>query len=132
VKKLLLLCPAFGLVARWQEFLSTDDLHQWKTRGSHSYDGHQLHYEFYDDITKNHPEYPQILCPTSIVHGKLDCLVPIEASRTFIQKQIDQQSIDLTETDDDHYLQKSLPEILKVLSTFINKNLSEHLLHFAN
>lgn len=118
MKKLLLLCPAFGLVARYREFLSTDDLHQWKTSGSYSYDGRQLHYEFYDDITKNHPEYPQVSCSTSIVHGKSDRLVPIEASRTFIQKQIGQQSINLIETDDDHYLTKSLSEIISAVSTF--------------
>ena len=118
VKKLFLLCPAFGLAARWSEFLSTDDLNQWKSSGSYSYDGRQLHYEFYRDIIENHPTYPQISCPTSIIHGKLDQIVPIEASRKFILEQKHQQSIPLLEVDDDHYLTKSLEQIIPVVSQF--------------
>ncbi len=118
VNKLFLLCPAFGLAARWRKYLSTDDLNQWKSSGSHSIDGRQLHYEFYHDLTENHPPYPQISCPTSIIHGKLDQIVPIEASRKFILEQKHKQSIPLIEVDDDHYLTKSLEQIIPVVSQF--------------
>ncbi|CAF0767011.1 unnamed protein product [Rotaria sp. Silwood1] len=119
IKKLFLLCPAFGLAARWREFLSHDDLSNWKSSGSYSYNGHQLHYVFFDDITQNHPLYPQVLCPTSIVHGKLDRLVPIEASRDFINEQKNKQLIKLVEVDDDHYLTNSLFQIIPIVSQFL-------------
>lgn len=125
VKKLFLLCPAFGLAARWREFLSTDDLTQWKSTGSYSYDGRQLHYEFYHDITENHPPYPKISCPTSIVHGKFDRLVPIEASRKFVQEQNHHERIDLVEVDDDHYLTKSLFQIIPIVSQFLLSSSNE-------
>ncbi|CAF0881950.1 unnamed protein product [Rotaria sp. Silwood1] len=119
IKKLFLLCPAFGLAARWREFLSHDDLSNWKSSGSYSYNGHQLHYVFFDDITQNHPLYPQVLCPTSIIHGKLDRLVPIEASRDFINEQKNKQLIKLVEVDDDHYLTNSLFQIIPIVSQFL-------------
>ena len=86
VKKLVLLCPAFGLAARWRKFLSADDLDRWKSSGSYSYDGRQLHYEFFHSITENHLSYPKVSCPTSIVHGKFDRLVSIDASRQFVKE----------------------------------------------
>jgi pimeloyl-ACP methyl ester carboxylesterase len=119
VKKLFLLCPAFGLAARWREFLSDDDLASWKSSGSYSYDGRQLHYAFFDDITKNHPPYPQVSCPTSIVHGKFDRLISIDASRKFINEQKNKQIINLVEVDDDHYLTKSLFQIIPIVSQFL-------------
>jgi pimeloyl-ACP methyl ester carboxylesterase len=119
VKKLFLLCPAFGLAARWREFLSADDLTSWKSSGSYSYDGRQLHYAFFDDITQNHPAYPQVSCLTSIVHGKVDRIVPVEASRTFINEQKDKSLIKLVEVDDDHYLTKSLQQIIPIVSQFL-------------
>ena len=119
VKKLFLLCPAFGLAARWREFLSDDELEKWKSSGSHSYDGRQLHYSFLDDLTQNHPAYPQILCPTSIVHGKLDELIPIAASQQFIKEQKNKELIHLVEVDDDHHLSKSLFQIIPIVSQFL-------------
>ena len=119
VKKLFLLCPAFGLAARWREFVSGDELDQWKSSGSYSYDGRQLHFEFFRDITENHPAYPQVSCPTSIVHGKSDSLVPINASRHFVKEQKHNQDIHLVEVDDDHYLTKSLFQIIPIVSQFL-------------
>ncbi|CAF0820250.1 unnamed protein product [Rotaria sordida] len=119
VKKLFLLCPAFGLAARWREFLSHDDLSNWKSSGSYSYNGHQLHYVFFDDITQHHSLYPQVSCPTSVVHGTLDRLVPIEASRNFINEQKDKQLIKLAEVNDDHYLTNSLFQIIPIVSQFL-------------
>ena len=119
VKKLFLLCPAFGLAARWRDFLSDDDLTRWKSSGSYAYDGRQLHYAFFDDITQNHPAYPQVSCPTSIVHGKADRLVPLEASRTFVKQQRNQQLVQLAEVEDDHYLTKSLFQIIPIVSQFL-------------
>lgn len=119
VKKLFLLCPAFGLAARWREFLSGDELDRWKTSGSHSHDGRQLHYEFFRDITENHPPYPQVSCPTSIVHGKFDSLVPVDASRQFVNEQKHHRDIPLVEVDDDHYLTKSLSQIIPIVSQFL-------------
>ena len=119
VKKLFLLCPAFGLAARWKEFLSDDDLNRWKSSGSYSYDGRQLHYNFFHDITNNHPAYPQVSCPTSIVHGTFDRLVPIEVSQAFIKEQKQSNLIHLTEVEDDHYLTKSLSRIIPIVSQFL-------------
>jgi len=125
VKKLFLLCPAFGLAARWREFLSDDDLASWKSSGSCSYDGFQLHYDFFDDITEKHPPYPQVSCPMSIVHGKLDRLVPIESSRKFINEQKHKQLITLVEVDDDHYLTNSLSQIIPIVSQFLLSSTNE-------
>ncbi|CAF0872883.1 unnamed protein product [Adineta steineri] len=119
VKKLFLLCPAFGLAARWREFLSDEDLNRWKTSGSYAYDGRQLHYGFFQDITENHPPYPQVSCPTSIVHGKSDRIIPIEASRKFIDEQKSKELIKLVEVDDDHYLTKSVFQIIPIVSQFL-------------
>ena len=119
MKKLFLLCPAFGLAARWRDFLSDDDVARWKSSGSYTYDGGRLHYALFDDLTTNHPAYPQVSCPTSIVHGKVDPLVPIEASRSFIREQKNQQLVKLAEVEDDHHLTKSLPQIIPIVTQFL-------------
>ncbi|CAF0867295.1 unnamed protein product [Didymodactylos carnosus] len=116
VNKLFLLCPAFNLAARWQEFLTQEEMEKWRKSGKHSYDGRQLHYEFFEDAHKNHPLYPEVNCPTSIIHGTKDQIIPIVSSRKFLELHKDKKNVVLHEVIDDHYLTQSVMQIIPVNS----------------
>lgn len=98
-----------------KQVLSEENLLDWKNKGFIDYNGQSLGYVFLEDLIQNHKPYPKVSCPAIILHGKLDKLVPIEASQTFIQEQEQRQIIKLIELDDDHHFSKSLLHISFIL-----------------
>jgi len=119
---LFLLCPGFDLTARWPLLLGDDAFRSWEADGSilveHG-DGppRRLHWDFVLDSRK-HPEYPEVSCPTRIVHGIHDDVVPIEVSRRYAA---DHDNVRLVELDDDHRLMNSLDRIAEELRAFIRE-----------
>jgi fermentation-respiration switch protein FrsA (DUF1100 family) len=120
VDRLLLLCPAFDFVARWPVLIGAQAFTRWREHGSIPLaDGMKqivdVHFELYRDAERQ-PERPVASCPTIIIHGTRDPIVPIISSREYTA---DHANVELVEVDDDHLLGGSLPRIEQVVDEFL-------------
>lgn len=112
VDRLLLLCPAFDFVGRWPQLLGPESFARWREQGFFSLpDGSgtpvDVHFGLVEDAM-THPAYPSVACPTTIIHGTSDTVVPIDSSRRYVEGRA---NLRLIEVDDDHLLSRSLPVI---------------------
>lgn len=112
IGRLLLLCPGFDLVDRWPEMLGKQAMARWEREGELEFpDGAgrptPVHWRFIEDF-RRHPPAPGVPCPTRIVHGTRDEVVPIESSRRYAATR---PHVDLVAVDDDHGLLGSLEAI---------------------
>lgn len=118
--RLLLLCPGFGLLDRWPEMLGEEAMTRWERAGALEFpDGAgrptPVHWEFIEDL-RRHPPTPEAPCPTRIVHGTRDEVVPVEGSRRYAAER---PHVDLVEVDDDHGLLASLPTLGREVDAFL-------------
>ena len=112
VEHLVLLCPGFDLPSRWARLFSVETLQRWKEKGSIPVVDAagrlvKLHHDFFLDACE-HPPYPEVPCPTLILHGSRDEMVPIESSREYAATR---DRVELVELDDDHGLTDSIERI---------------------
>lgn len=112
VDRLILLCPAFDFVERWPQIIGPDNFARWRERGYASLpDGTgtpvDVHYGLVEDATR-HPPRPVVPCPTTIIHGTRDAIVPIASSREYAAAHA---HVELIEVDDHHPLAESLDTI---------------------
>jgi pimeloyl-ACP methyl ester carboxylesterase len=88
VERLVLLAPAFGFAARWQETQGPEAIAAWRDTGwlqvFHYGDKamRRVHYGLLEDAG-NYPGFPDFHQPAQIFHGLNDTVVPIELSRVF-------------------------------------------------
>ena len=120
VARLLLLCPGFDLPSRWPDLLGADELARWERDGALLLpDGAgrptPVHWGFVQDV-RRHPPVPEVPCPTRIVHGTRDEVVPVEGSRRYAA---DRSGVELVEVDDDHALLESLDTIAVQAEAFL-------------
>lgn len=125
IESLFLLCPALDASNRWRAKMTEADLNQWRSDGSRKYyhfsakSEKQLHYGFYEDLTKQ-VQYPLVDVPLVLVHGINDDIVPIGISHTYIELlQKNGRSNELIEVNDDHLLMKA--ESIDVIKNVIRK-----------
>mmetsp|Transcript_24 Transcript_24/g.63 ORF Transcript_24/g.63 Transcript_24/m.63 type:complete len:217 (-) Transcript_24:205-855(-) len=105
VSRLVLLCPAFDLISRWPKVIGKERFNKWRT------DGFLDYVDFTGQVTKiksdflldaeKHPTFPDVSCPTLVIHGDKDTVVPIEFSREFCSRN---PAASLIEVPDDHEL----------------------------
>ena len=112
VDRLILLCPAFDFVARWPTLLGEDTFARWREQGRIPMPNAvgelvEVDYGLVEDA-QNHPSRPVVPCPTTIIHGRNDAVVPIETSRDYARAH---DRVKLIEVDDDHVLSASLDTI---------------------
>ncbi|MBM4319860.1 MAG: alpha/beta fold hydrolase [Deltaproteobacteria bacterium] len=112
VDRLVLLCPAFDLIRRWEEQVGAATMQRWQEQGFLELpdaDGRlvPVHWRFVEEA-RRHPPYPEVGCPTLILHGRQDESVPIESSREYAAAR---PHVQLVELDDDHRLLGSLERI---------------------
>ena len=112
VDRLVLLCPAFDIEARWPELLGHEHFAQWQRDGVLVMDDASgvptpLHYGFYEEA-KHQSAWPKVSCPVTVVHGTRDTSVPIASSRRWVRENPDAV---LVEVDDGHDLLDSLDAI---------------------
>lgn len=103
--RLVLLCPGFDLASRWPALLGPEKMREWEATGWLALpDTHgrptPVHWEFYRDSLA-HPAWPEVPCPTLILHGRRDEVVPVESSRRYARTR---SHVRLVELDDDHGL----------------------------
>lgn len=121
VERLLLLCPGFDLPSRWPQLVGAPLMAQWERDGvlpipDRSGNTVLVHWEFITDA-RGYPTHPDVPCPTLIVHGTRDDVVPIESSRAYARGR---DHVRLVEVDDVHTLQDS--------TTILQRLAVEHLL----
>jgi len=114
---MVLYCPALDLPTLLKDNFSASDLEKWKQEGELKIDGPEgnpanLHYEFIQDILKNHSSIPNIPShiSTLIMHGTRDEVIPVQLSDSFasMNEHISFSSIE----DGDHALTDSIPTLL--------------------
>ncbi len=113
VDRLILLCPAFGFAERWPELIGATAFERWRETGSMLMPGPggapvDLHYALVEDAA-THPAEPVVPCPTLIIHGRADTVVPIDLSRAYAAAH--PERVTLLEVDDDHLLGSSHAQI---------------------
>ena len=119
VVALVLLAPAFQLIARWRELPGWDD---WRRTGWRDIHDHQsgrparVDFGFVEDAIAIDVGYPEITVPTLILHGAHDDVVSVERSRAFVAAT---PSARLIELDDGHDLVASLPRLIDESDRFL-------------
>ncbi len=118
--RLLLLCPGFDLARRWPTLLGSDALETWRRDGSYAIEDGAgvltpVHWGFCESVQR-HPAFPEVPCPTHILHGRQDETVPIESSRRYAAVH---PHVTLIEVDDDHSLLNSLDRIEEEVAGFL-------------
>jgi pimeloyl-ACP methyl ester carboxylesterase len=89
VDRLVLLCPGFDLAARWPVIFGEAAMQRWRREGSLELaDGAgvptRVHYAFYEESLRQ-PAFPEVPCPTLILHGTRDEVVPVAQSRRYVE-----------------------------------------------
>ena len=121
VVALVLLAPAFRLVARWRELLG-DDFDAWRRTGWREVEDYTTHrparvdFGFVEDAEAIDAGDPDVTVPTLILHGTRDDVVPIAHSRRFAAGR---PHVELIELDDGHELVASLPRLLAETTRFL-------------
>jgi len=123
VSGLVLLAPAFQLVARWRETLGPawDDWQRTGWREVHDYTTGQparVDWGFVEDVRAIDVGFPDVRIPTLILHGTEDDVVPVANSRRFAAGRPNVQLIELA---DGHELIASLPRLLAEAAAFVQR-----------
>jgi pimeloyl-ACP methyl ester carboxylesterase len=117
VARLLLLCPGFDLGARWTHFIGAEALSQWENEGSLTFtsphgESRKVHWAFVTDA-RQHPGWPNVPCPTHIIHGLRDEAVPHAMSIAYAANR---PHVTVETVEDDHGLASSLDVIWHALN----------------
>ncbi|HET7504091.1 MAG TPA: YqiA/YcfP family alpha/beta fold hydrolase [Kofleriaceae bacterium] len=119
VTALVLLAPAFELIARWRQLPGWDDWQRLGWREIFDFDTRQparIDFAAAEDVMAVDVGTPDVRVPTLIVHGTHDEVVPIELSRTFARGR---RHVRLVELDDGHDLLASLPRMFDEVDRFL-------------
>ena len=113
VTRLLLLAPGFDLPSRWGSLVTAEQLRAWERDGAiDARDGSgaaaRLHWGFMVDA-RAQPPWPEAPCPTLVVHGRHDAVVPFAVSEAYARGR---PQVTLAAVDDDHDLLRDLPGLL--------------------
>lgn len=121
VERLILLAPAFGFLSHYLPKLGDRELQSWQQRNYlmvyHHGEGQSLplSYNFVVDASQYHEDVLQRPLPTLVFHGSQDDVIPITASRKFVQLRPWTQ---LVELECDHTLDKVTAEIWPAIRSF--------------
>ena len=128
VQNLVLLAPAFGFPQSWYERLEPKQIQQWRESGwlgIYHYGAQQeipLHYQFLADADNYPLSSLTRSCPTLIIHGLNDDVVPIQVSRDYQQSH---SQVNLVELDSDHGLNNRQSKIWQLIQKFLNLPVDE-------
>jgi alpha-beta hydrolase superfamily lysophospholipase len=125
VGALILMAPAFGIIARWRARMGALEWNAWQERGWLEVDdwanGGKVRVDFgfvrdLELVDAMSPKSPDVRVPTLVLHGTRDDTVGIESSRAWAAGK---RNVTLIELDDDHELTTSLPLILAEAERFL-------------
>ncbi|HEY9775028.1 MAG TPA: YqiA/YcfP family alpha/beta fold hydrolase [Planktothrix sp.] len=92
LRGLVLLSPGFGIVRRWTKLLGPEMLNDWRTTRTmdvHHYQVEQelpLSYDFFEDAQRYQTDDLKVECPTLVLHGRHDDVIPSEESKRFAKQ----------------------------------------------
>lgn len=126
VDGMVLLSPAFDMVDIWADMLGEEFVQDWETEGEFLFFGpddnlQPVHWELFADARDNHPAYPEADCPTKVIHGREDELVPLAKSETFVERS---PSSELVVLDDAHKLENSVWRVAREALSFFSPGLT--------
>lgn len=127
---LLLLAPGFGISRRWQKLWGEDAMERWHREGYLEVFHHarkapaKLGLQFVSDAALHQSEGLLVSCPSLVLHGRQDDVVPLEESIRFHQANL--QKVELKILEDDHQLLNSLDELWNHSKTFLSRICSPH------
>jgi pimeloyl-ACP methyl ester carboxylesterase len=109
----VLLAPGCDLANRWRALIDEEQLRRWESRGwIEAKDGAgapaRLHWGFMEDA-RAQPPWPRPACPTLVLHGTRDAVVPLAVGQELVEGLPDGH---LEVVDDDHDLRQTLPYLL--------------------
>lgn len=112
VHRLVLLCPGFHLADRWPKLVGEEWFAVWERNGElpladASGEKVPIHWAFIEEARRE-PAEPAVACPTLIVHGQRDEVVPLRISREYVANH---PLASLIEVDDAHDLALSIERI---------------------
>lgn len=112
VERLVLFCPGLDMPRRWPELLGAQAMARWQADGVLALPDARgvptpVHWGFNVDASTHAPA-PRPTCPTLVLHGVGDRIVPIASSRAWVATLPDAR---LVELDDGHELTASLPRL---------------------
>lgn len=119
VDRLVLLCPGFGLQDRWDALVGAGGLPRWRAEGEREFPDAEgrsvgVHFELVEDL-EMYPRVPEVPCPTLILHGTADAVVPVQQSRDYARQR---PHVRLVELDDGHELRDSIFRVEKEILSF--------------
>lgn len=114
VDRLVLLCPGFDLPDRWPDVIGAEQMARWEREGALALADAtgalvDVHWGFMESARRQ-PATPEVPCPTLILHGVRDEIVPIEQSRRYAAAR---PHVRLIELDDDHPLTDSVDRVVE-------------------
>lgn len=120
VDRAILLCPAFAFESRWNAVIGEAGMREWEATGWRSMPGpggksQPVHWDLVADM-RRHPARPRIACPTMVVHGTKDPVVPLSFSRDYADEH---DHVELVEVDDDHGMVASVPKVAELARRFL-------------
>lgn len=87
VDRMVLYCPAMDLPALWERYMGSEQIEKWRRSGSYPLAGPDgdvvdMSSDIIEDALLHHATCPSIPteCPTLIIHGDEDDLIPLEYS----------------------------------------------------
>lgn len=119
VDRLVLLAPGFDMADRWPDVVGRGNWERWEREGElplpdASGTPRPLHWGFVLDGRK-WPQEPAVSCPTLVIHGVQDVVVPPEVSARWGSHQADVRRV---EVDDEHQLLCSMDVIERECLSF--------------
>jgi pimeloyl-ACP methyl ester carboxylesterase len=113
VARLVLLAPGLDLATRWRALLDDERLARWqREEWIDAVDGDRqpsrLHWGFMTDA-RAQPGWPRPPCPTLVLHGDADSVVPLAVSEELVRRY---PEVTLEVVADDHDLLCTLPHLL--------------------
>jgi hypothetical protein len=122
VEKLILLAPAFQFPKRWRERYSSQDLEDWRRRGSarvyhYGYKAERdLGYGLLED-SQNYENEPNFSQPAIVFHGVADEVVPVGLSEVFAERH---SNVTVLKLDSGHELTDVLEPMWEAVESFLS------------
>lgn len=119
VDRVVLLCPGFHLAERWPRVVGEEWFAVWERQGALPLPDatgtkRPVHFGFIEEARVEPPE-PHPTCPTLVIHGTRDEVVPLRGSREFVGRV---PGATLIEVDDVHDLGSSTERIVAEVFRF--------------
>lgn len=123
VDRLVLLCPGFDLATQFVQIVGVARMKRWERDGFLLLPGadeelRPVHWEFINDARGFEP-FPEVPCPTLIIHGVQDDTIPLESSRRYVEQY---SEVGLMEVRDDHSMMNQIEVISAETVKFLSGN----------